>query len=126
MQMNNDSDEAYKLAVLAALLDPELCKTKPDEAMWATEQLLIAASRRAQWRKEQREFLDKKSHESISYSEAVKFIADEWLTSSPKLYRAKDRFTKFWAFRNGITEAKAKQQVRDYEQDKKHFTRDES
>jgi hypothetical protein len=121
--MNNDSDDAYKLAVLAALLDPELCKTKPDEAMIAAEQLLTAASRHEEWRKEQREFLDKKRDEPISYSEAVRFIADEWLTPYPKLYRAKARFTKFWARKHGLAEREARQQLREYEEDKKQFTR---
>ena len=41
--MTYDNDDIYKLAVLAALLNPELCKTKPGDALKEADELLAEA-----------------------------------------------------------------------------------
>jgi len=125
--------KTYALAMLSMQLCPELCKTKPDEAITIAEKLLWAvllhqkkvkqwASKADAGRKQRSQEVAKGKKEPVSYSEAVRFICDEYFTAHPKLYRAKERFIKFWANENGITEREAKRQLRDYEDGKRNFT----
>ena len=124
-----DNDEAYKLSILAALLCPELCKTRPDDAILAACNLLFAVmtcrgrGKANALRLEQfGESLDKKLTQPVNYTEAVKLITRENRKRYPHLSRAKDQFTKFWAFRNRVTDREAKRQLLEYEQCKKSFT----
>jgi hypothetical protein len=144
--MNNENDEndldttneTYVLAILAALLNPELCKTKPDDALSQAGELLRAAMKfqiqdleieyKVLERRAQRaESLAKKFAEPVSYSEVVKFITRENKIEKkfPKLYRARERFAEFWAWKNNITGREAKRQLLEYEKDTKNFTREE-
>jgi hypothetical protein len=131
--MTNDNDDSYKLAVLAALLCPDLCKTKPGEAIGEAVKLLRVATSLDMagnklkhvmllQKKQKLESRLKELEEPMGYSEAVKLITGENQKKNPHLDRAKEAFVKFWGYRNTITEGEAKQKLREYEQDKKSFT----
>jgi len=118
-----NDNEVYRLAILAAQLNPELCKTKPTEAIREARRLLTAV--RLECRSPQEKLKDaeweKMLDSPIAYSEAVREITGENKKKNPHLSYAKARFVKFWAFRNRITVAKAKQQLCEYENGKKSF-----
>jgi hypothetical protein len=118
-----NDNEVYRLAILAAQLNPELCKTKPTEAIREARRLLAAV------RMECRSLQDKLAQEEgdkwmaspITYSEAVREITGENKKKNPHLSYAKARFVKFWAFWKGITVVEAKRELREYENGKKSF-----
>jgi hypothetical protein len=127
--MNNEDDDAYKLAMLAAQLCPELCKTQPDDALNAALELLFAVKMRQEagkknvgWYKQKVESRARELAEPVDYGEAVKAITGEDQKKFPHLERAKDWFRKFWTSKNTITEKAAKHQLLEYERGKKKFT----
>jgi hypothetical protein len=129
VQFANESDEAYKLAVLAALLNPELCKTNPDEAIKAAEKLLDAVSEQVTARKvmdkQMRDWIEKgageQDKEPVAYKDVINDITDEDSKKHRHFGRAEEAFTKFWAYKNGITCREAKHQLRAYKEGQKSF-----
>jgi hypothetical protein len=127
-----DSVENYRLAILAALLCPQLCQTRPRAALLVALDLLFEVQecrRRGKanvLRLEQRdESSSKILAQPAKYNEAVRVITGEHEKRHPHLSRAKDRFPKFWAYKKRITDRQAKRQLLEYEQGKKSFTRRE-
>jgi hypothetical protein len=131
--MTNDNDDVYKLAVLAALLCPDLCKTNPGEAIGEAAKLLHAATglnivslklKIAIAMRENQKLKTrlKELEEPMGYSKAVNLITGENKKKNPHPGRAKEEFVKFWSYKNNIIEREAKQQLREYEQGKKSFT----
>src|SRR6266853_3008534 len=101
--MNDESDEIHNLAVLAALLNPGLCKTKPDEAIEAAEKLLDAVSERGTARKlmekRMQEWIetgaDEEDKKPVAYRDLLNYVTDEDSKKHRHLGRAEEAFTKF-------------------------------
>ena len=122
-----DENEVYRLAILAAQLNPELCKTKPVEAIREARSFLCAVRQECRPREEKLAQIEgQKFYDTpVAYSRAVREITGENKKKNPHLSYAKARFVKFWAFWKGITVAEAKQQLREYENGKKSFTEED-
>jgi hypothetical protein len=126
----DDNDENYKLAMLTALLCPQLCQTRPKAALLVALDLLFAVQECRRRGKanllEDEQYADsayKRNAKPVNYTEAVKHITGEDRKRNPHLSYAKERFTKFWAYRNRITDSEAKRQLLEHEQGRKAFTR---
>ena len=108
------NNETYVLAILAALLNPKLCKSNPVDALKEADDLLIEAD----IYRHRRDTGYYDPEKPIDYSEAVLRITGEDKKKNPHPGRAKDSFTKFWADLRNITEADAVNELRDYKDGK--------
>jgi hypothetical protein len=130
--MNNDSSGAFELAMLAAQLCPDLCKTEPEKALDAAGKLLGRALLRAEkgklnlkWYTETLKRNAARLAEPLDYKEVVKDVTGESKKMFPHRQRAEEGFVKFWAHKHGIPEKVAKHQLAAYKSGKKQFTRGE-
>src|SRR5437762_6666514 len=101
--MNDESDEIHNLAVLAALLNPGLCQTNPDEAIDAAVELLDAVSARVTARKlmekRMQEWIetgaDEEDKKPVPLNEVIDYVTEEREKKHPHIGRAEEAFTKF-------------------------------